>query len=70
MKDLVTWNTHVQYESPITSALKAMTKVKVFVHQSHANADTDTGLHVCHIKLPGHICSGLLCVGAYRVLLV
>ena len=39
-----------------------MAKVKVFVHESHANAETDTGL--CHIKLPGHICSGLLMCGS------
>ena len=30
MKGLVTRNTHVQYESPITSGLKVMAKVKVF----------------------------------------
>ena len=30
MKGLVTMNTHVQYESPITSDLKVMAKVKVF----------------------------------------
>ena len=30
MKGLVTRNAHVQYESPITSGLKVMAKVKVF----------------------------------------
>ena len=33
MKGLVTSNTHVQYESPITSSLKVMAKVKVFQKQ-------------------------------------
>ena len=32
VKCLVTRNTHMQYESPITSSKKVMTKVKVFVH--------------------------------------
>ena len=32
MKGLVTRNAHVQYESPISSGLKVMAKVKVFVH--------------------------------------
>ena len=30
VKGLVTRNTHVQYESPITSSKKVMAKVKVF----------------------------------------
>ena len=30
MKGLVTNNTHVQYESPITSGKKVMAEVKVF----------------------------------------
>ena len=30
MKGLVTRNTHVQYESPISSSKKVMAKVKVF----------------------------------------
>ena len=30
VKGLVTKNTHVQYESPITSGKKVMAKVKVF----------------------------------------
>ena len=30
MKGLVTRNTHVQYESPITSGKEVMAKVKVF----------------------------------------
>ena len=29
-KGLVTWNTHVQYESPISSGSKVIAKVKVF----------------------------------------
>ena len=29
----------MQYESPITSGLKVMAKVKVFDHASHADAD-------------------------------
>ena len=32
---------HVQYESPITSGLKVMAKVKVFVHSANFNANTD-----------------------------
>ena len=32
MKFLATRNTHVQYESSITSGKKVMAKVKVFVH--------------------------------------
>ena len=32
MKGLVKRNTHVQYESPITSGKKVMAKVKVFVY--------------------------------------
>ena len=39
MKGLVIRNAHVQYESPITSGLKVMAKVKDFVHASDANAD-------------------------------
>ena len=42
MKGLVTRNTHVQYESPISSGKKVIAKVKVFVHTSNADADTDT----------------------------
>ena len=30
MKGFVTWNTHVQYESPTSSGLKVMAKVKHF----------------------------------------
>ena len=30
LKGLVTRNTHVQYESPISSGLKVMAKIKVF----------------------------------------
>ena len=41
---LVTRNTHVQYESPISSCKKVMTKVKVFVHATAADADADVGL--------------------------
>ena len=32
----------MQYESPITSGLKVMAKVKVFVHASHADVDADS----------------------------
>ena len=39
VKGLVTRNTHVQYESPITSGLKVMAKVQVFVHATDADAD-------------------------------
>ena len=35
MKGLVKRNTHVQYESPISSGLKAMEKVKVFKSRSN-----------------------------------
>ena len=42
MKGLVTMNTHVKYESPISSGKKVMAKVKVFVHASNADADVDT----------------------------
>ena len=37
MKGLVIRNTHVQYESPITSGKKVMAKVKVFVYATAAN---------------------------------
>ena len=40
VKDLVTRNTHVQYESLITSGKKVMAKVKVFVH-AHTPKDGD-----------------------------
>ena len=40
MKGLVTKNTYMQYESPITCGKKVMAKVKVFVHASHADPDT------------------------------
>ena len=43
VKGLVTRNTHVQYESSITSGLKVMAKVKVFIHTSHEDADVDGG---------------------------
>ena len=42
MKGIATRNTHVQYESPITSGLKVMAKVKVFVNTSHTNPDADS----------------------------
>ena len=35
----------MQYESPITSGLKVMAKVKVFVYAANAIADTDTDTH-------------------------
>ena len=38
-KGLVTSNTHVQYESSISSGKKVMAKVKVFVHATDADAD-------------------------------
>ena len=38
VKGLVTRNTHMQYERSITSDMKDMAKVKVFVHVT----DTDT----------------------------
>ena len=41
VKGLVTSNTHVQYESFISSSYKVMAKIKVFVHASHADADAD-----------------------------
>ena len=46
VEGLVTSNTHVQYESPTSSGLKVMAKVKVFVYAANADAvadaDTDT----------------------------
>ena len=42
MKGLVIRNTHVQYESPLTSGLKVMAKVKVFVQNTDANVDSDS----------------------------
>ena len=39
MKGLVIRNRRVQYESPLTSGLKVMAKVKVFVHATQADAD-------------------------------
>ena len=41
MKDLITRNTHVQYESPTFSDLKVMVKVKVFIYAANADADAD-----------------------------
>ena len=41
VKGLVTRNTHVQYESPITSCRKVMAKVKVFVYPANVDADAD-----------------------------
>ena len=41
MKGLVTRNTHVQYESPTSSGLKVMAKVKVFVYAANADRDAD-----------------------------
>ena len=41
VKVFVMINTHVKYESPITSGLKVMAKVKVFVHTANADADVD-----------------------------
>ena len=41
MKGLVTSNTHMQYESYITSGLEVMAKVKIFVHATSADADAD-----------------------------
>ena len=56
-------NTHVQYESPITSALKVMAKVKVFSKvgqtssQGHKVKNYGTmrkvlsqGIHMCNMK--------------------
>ena len=40
-RSCVTSNTHVQYESSISSGKKVMAKVKVFVHTSQADADVD-----------------------------
>ena len=31
----------MQYETPLTSSLKVMATVKVYVHASHADADSD-----------------------------
>ena len=42
MKGLVSSNTHMQYESSITSGLKDMAKVKAFVHATDADVDTDS----------------------------
>ena len=42
VKGLVIRNTHVQYESPISYSKKVMAKVKVFVHASNEDANTDT----------------------------
>ena len=41
-KGLATSNTHVQYESSISSGKKVMAKVKVFVNALNADADADT----------------------------
>ena len=38
---LVTMNTHVQYESSISSGKKVMAKVKFFVHASNADINAD-----------------------------
>ena len=42
VKGLVTRNTHVQYESPITSSKKVMTKVKIFVMHTQTPTWTPT----------------------------
>ena len=55
VKGLVTRNTHVQYESPISSGKKVMAKVKVFVHASNADADADADADTRAMTLaPGH----------------
>ena len=41
VKGLLTRNTHVQYESPISYSNMVMVMVNVFVHASHAVADAD-----------------------------
>ena len=38
VKGLVTRNTHVQYESPISPGLKVLAKVRVFVHTAKVDA--------------------------------
>ena len=38
MKGHVTRNTHVQYESHISSGLKVISKVKVFIYTADADA--------------------------------
>ena len=55
MKGLVIMNKHMQYESAITSGLKVMAKVKVFVHAANADADSRA-----MTLAPGHICPGSL----------
>ena len=42
VKGLVTRNTHLQYESPTSSGLKVMAKVKVFVYAANADTNADT----------------------------
>ena len=53
MKGLVTRNTHVLYESPITSGLNVIAQVKLFVHATDADADADqlTFKSSGHVKL-------------------
>ena len=40
VKGLVIWKINMKYESSIFNGLKVMTKVKVFVHEANADADT------------------------------
>ena len=60
VKGLVTRNTHVHYESSISSGKKAMAKVKVFVHASNADADTGQGYDISSPDIrPGSLKGGL-----------
>ena len=58
MKGLVPSNTHLHYESSITSGKKVMAKVKVFVHASNPDAGYDISspdIRPCSLKITiGH----------------
>ena len=54
LKGLVTRNTYVQYESPTSSDLKVMTKVKGFVHAANGDTDADTEARATTLAPPGH----------------
>ena len=78
MKDLVTRNTFVQYESPISSGLKVMAKVKVFSKVGQTSRSRSQGqklwYHVkglvtrnIHVQYESPISSGLKVMAKVKV---
>ena len=79
MKGVVTRNTHVQYESPITSGWKVMAKVKVFYKVGQTSRSRSQGkklwYHVkglvirnTHMKYESSIFYGLKVMAKVKVL--